>query len=272
MTSDKENQILCKRFQELARMAEYKYMNTFTSFLTLNEVSLFYQKINELPNIPFSIFGGTMDSERKMICFHGEEHLIEHAKRKGSHNEIMLEMDEYQVIYPITCIHISPVSQKFSDDLSHRDFLGAIMNLGIERSVIGDILLEDNEGYVFCEEIIGDYIVEQLRKIKHTNVNCEKIQLKEFQIEPKFIEVFGTVSSVRLDAVISTAFKISRSKITGYIEGGKVFVNGKETVSNSYILKENDIVSVRGMGKFIYAGTAYQTKKGRYSITIRRYD
>ena len=272
MTSDKESQIICNRFQELARAAEYKYMNTFTSFLSLNEVSLFYQKIKELPHIAYSMFGGTLDAERRMICFHGEEYLIEHAKRTGNHNEVILELDEYRDIYPIVCIHISPLNSKFSDDLSHRDFLGAIMNLGIDRSKVGDILLEQNDGYVFCEEVIGDYIIDSLNKIKHTNVSCTKIPFKELKIEPNFIEIQGTVTSVRIDAVIATAFKTSRSGMTGYIEGGKVFVNGKETLSNSYVLKENDIVSVRGMGKFIYVGTTYQTKKGRYSITIKRYN
>lgn len=272
MTRDKESQILSKRFQELARVAEYQYRNTFTSFLNLNEVSLFYQQVKELPQIAYSMFGGTADAERKMICFHGEEYLVEHAKRTGNPNEVALEMEEYRSLYPISCIHIAPLNSKFSDDLSHRDFLGAIMNLGIDRSKVGDILLDENNGYVFCDDMIGDYIADSLNKIKHTNVSCKKIPLREFQFEPKFIEIQGTVTSIRLDAIIATAFKTSRSGITGYIEGGKVFVNGKETLSNSYVLKENDIVSVRGMGKFIYVGTTYQTKKGRYSITIKRYN
>lgn len=272
MTSDKDKLILCKRFIELARMAEYKYMNTFTSFLTLNEVSLFYQTLKEMPDVAYSMFGGTMEAERKIICFHGEAYAVEHAPHTTNRNERVLTIHEYQDIYPIQCIHITPLNQKFSDDLSHRDFLGAIMNLGIERSKIGDILLKENEGYVFCDDVISDYIVDSLVKIKHTNVKGEVIIPTELQIQPNFIEIQGTVTSIRLDAVISTAFKTSRSQITGYIEGGKVFVNGKETLSNSYILKDNDVVSVRGMGKFIFVGTSYQTKKGRYSIQIKRYN
>lgn len=271
MSSEKENQILCKRFVELARSADYKYMNTFTSFLTLNEVSLFYQNVRDLPDVPYSIFGGSIDSERKMICFHGESHQVEHATFTSNHNELTFSLEEYRDIFPIVCIHITPLNQKFSEDLNHRDFLGAIMNLGIERDVLGDIFLKENDGYVFCDEKISDYIVETLTKVKHTNVSCKKIQLEEFNLTPDFIDLTGTVTSVRLDAVISTAFKTSRSQITGFVEGGKVFVNGKETLSNSYQLKENDIVSVRGMGKFLYVGTTYQTKKGRYSIHVKRY-
>jgi len=272
MTSDKESQILCKRFEELARSAEYKYQNTFSAFLSMNEISLFYQFNSGNIVIPYSMFGGALDSERKMICFHGETYRVEDAMTTRNRNERVLSYEEYQEMYPIECIHIEPLNQKFADDLSHRDFLGAIMNLGIERSTIGDILIKENSGYVFCQQGISDYIVTMLEKIKHTNVRCKKIPIEDFNIQPNFIEITGTVSSVRLDSVISTAFKISRSQMIGYIEGGKVFVNGKETLSSSYNLKENDIVSVRGMGKFIYAGTSHQTKKGRYSITIKRYN
>lgn len=272
---EKEELLLCKRFQELATSADYKYSNTFTSFLTLNEVSLFYQKIRELPNVPFSMFGGYLEAERKMICFHGETHRIETAKHVGTYNEIELTVDEMNEMYPICCVQISPVHTKFCDALTHRDYLGALMNLGIDRSKLGDILIDSKEtrqAYLFCDRYIAGYIKDTLVKVKHTNVTCKLVDYDEQEITQDFIEVHGTVSSIRLDAMIAVAFKTSRSSITGLIEGGKVFVNGKETVSNSYILKENDIVSVRGMGKFIYTGSANQTKKGRYSVTIKRYN
>lgn len=272
MTSDKESQILCKRFEELARSAEYKYQNTFSTFLSMNEISLFYQYTANQIGVSYSLFGGTQDAERKMICFHGEDYQLDEGVISRNRNECVLCYDKYQAIYPIECIHIQPLNQKFADHLSHRDFLGAIMNLGIERSTIGDILLKDNEGYVFCQEGISDYIIGSLDKIRHTNVTCDRISMEDFKIQPNFIEISGTVSSVRLDSVIATAFKTSRSQVIGYIEGGKVFVNGRETLSNSYSLKDNDIVSVRGMGKFIYTGMNHQTKKGRYSITIKRYN
>ena len=272
MTIDKESQMLCKRFIELARSAEYKYQNTWSTFLSMSEISLFYENAANEIDVPYSTFGGSMDAERKMICFHGETYLVEDAQTTRYRNERILTYEEYQSFYPIECIQIEPLNQKFADDLSHRDFLGAIMNLGIERTTIGDILLKDNIGYVYCQQGISDYITSSLDKIKHTNVRCRKIPLKDLQIEPNFIDISGTVSSVRLDSVIAAAFKTSRSQMIGYIEGGKVFVNGRETLSNSYNLKENDIVSVRGMGKFIYVGMNHQTKKGRYSITIKRYN
>ena len=88
---------------------------------------------------------------------------------------------------------------------------------------------------------------------------------------PRLQEITGTVASVRLDAVISLAFSSSRSSLMGLIEGGKVFVNGALVTSNGYRLKDGDIISVRTMGKFRYDTTLYQTKKGRYSIRLYRY-
>ena len=84
-------------------------------------------------------------------------------------------------------------------------------------------------------------------------------------------EIQGTVASVRLDAMIALAFSSSRSSMLGLIEGGKVFVNGKMVVSNGHPLKEGDIISVRGYGKFQYEGMGHTTKKGRCSVTVSRY-
>ena len=88
---------------------------------------------------------------------------------------------------------------------------------------------------------------------------------------PKYEEMKGTVPSVRLDTVLSVAWPLSRSKLTAYIEGGKVFVNGKLITSNGYHLKESDRISVRGMGRLTYEGILSQTKKGRYMISVHKY-
>ena len=89
--------------------------------------------------------------------------------------------------------------------------------------------------------------------------------------EPKYEEIKGTVASIRLDTVLSLAFPLSRSKLTAYIEGAKVFVNGKLITSNGYRLKEGDMISVRKMGRILYGGILSETKKGRYLTVVRKY-
>ena len=240
---------------DLANTADNRGICMFSDFLNLNEQNIFYSLKNELPRIKYFTYGGFQDAERKILCFCGN--------------------DQYQekedISFPITCIKVVPPNQRFSDSFSHRDFLGAVLNLGIDRSKVGDILLNENEGYLFVQKTISPFILDQLIKVKHTMVSTSVLLHQDFHYQPKYTEVVGTVSSVRLDSILSVAFHSSRSSLTGLIEGGKVFVNSREVLSNSYSLKENDVVSVRGLGKFIYAGTSYQTKKGRYSVKILLY-
>jgi RNA-binding protein YlmH len=116
-----------------------------------------------------------------------------------------------------------------------------------------------------------EFICEKCTRIRHTPVMIKSISSLEQIITPDFEEITGTVASIRLDSVIGVAFRGSRSSMMGLIEGGKVHVNGKMITSNGYHLKEKDIVSVRGYGKFQYEKMLSETKKGRSRIQINRY-
>ena len=105
----------------------------------------------------------------------------------------------------------------------------------------------------------------------HTTVLAQRILKEEFHYEPKLESIRGTVASVRLDSLLALAFSASRSKLTGQIEGGKVFVNGKLITSNGYQVKEGDIISVRGLGRFRFCEASGRTKKGRISVCINKY-
>jgi RNA-binding protein YlmH len=255
MNLDKDEQILRRRLLDLANTAYTRGICLFSDFLNLNEQNIVTSLKNELPRIKYFAYGGFNDAERKILCFCGNEQVT----------------NQEEINFPIACIQVVPISQKFSDALNHRDFLGAVLNLGLDRSKVGDILINENEGFLFAHTGISSFIVDQLLKVKHTMVNTSIIDQRNFDYKPQFQEIVGTVSSVRLDSILSVAFHTSRSSLTGLIEGGKVFVGGKVVITNSYNLKENDIVSVRGLGKFVYVGTSYQTKKGRYSVKILLY-
>lgn len=102
-------------------------------------------------------------------------------------------------------------------------------------------------------------------------MKCRLTELEGVEYVPRTEAVRGTVSSVRLDSLLPLAFSSSRSRLSGLIEGAKVFVNGKLITSNGYQVKETDLISVRGMGKFRYIGTGGKTKKNRLSVEIERY-
>lgn len=252
---EREEQLLQRRFQDLALMADKREIALFTDFLNLHEQDLLDRMKKELPDIKYFTYGGYLDAERKIICLCGNRYIE----------------DVREIEFPISCLRITPINQKFSDKLNHRDYLGAVLNLGINRSKIGDIIVNEHESYLFCSLSISSFIMDNLLRIKHTVVSTSLMEYKDFIYNPNLKKITGTVSSVRLDSILAVAFKGSRSKLSGLITGGKVFVNSKSILSNSYLLKENDIVSVRGFGKFIFKGVTNQTKKGRYSVEIQLY-
>lgn len=263
MDQRKEELFLRKRFIDLAKSAYHREQCVYTDFLNTNEISIFHSMVQELPDIPYSIWGGYVGAERVMVCYHGNLS----GKRTDISGSEFHDTDQY----PMECVWIRPSNAKYADKLTHRDYLGAILNLGIERFTIGDILVHGMDAYVYCDNTISSYIVSTLEKVKHTKVKLSIKAHDELTIQPEYLQINGSVMSIRLDSVISVAFQTSRSSITDYINGERVFVNGKLITSNSYVLTEGDIISVRGLGKFIYESQGRLTKKGRINITLQKY-
>ncbi len=249
---EKEELLFRKRIQELSRICFQRDIPVHTDFLNLYEQTIFFSLLSSISSVKYQLAGGYKMAERKVVCF------------LPSYEEKLYE-------YPFTCLIARPVNPRFAEELSHRDYLGALMNLGIERSKIGDILIEDKICHIFCMEDMADYLCRELNFVRHTNMVLEPAAIGELSITPKFETVSGSVASLRLDCILALAWQSSRSKMTPYIEGEKVFVNGRMITSNSYLLKEEDIVSVRGFGKFVYRGVETETKKGRLFITLDRY-
>ncbi len=251
MTDDTE--LLKKRFIELANKSYNSGIFVFTDFLGLMEQSAFSEIKKEIRGIPYTAFGGANGSERVMIRF-------------GSAEEL-----GYDVPFPITVIKAEPVSQKFADKLTHRDFLGAILNLGIERSTLGDIAIIDNVGYIFASEDIADYIVQSLTKVKHTDMRLKIVdELPEgelYRTEARRVQANGE----RVDAIIAKVFGLSREDSSSLFRKRLVFVDGKCTENTSYIPKEGEVISVRGHGRMIYRGYDSFTKKGKMNIVVEVY-
>lgn len=251
MTEDLE--LLKKRFIELGRKSFNSGIFTFTDFLGLAEQSAFSEIKKELRGISFTAFGGAIGAERVMIRF-------------GSEEEI-----GYSLPFPIAIIKAEPLSQKYADKLTHRDFLGAILNLGIERDVLGDIVIIDNVGYIFAKEDMAGYIADGLTRVKHTDVKAEITEeLPEgelYRTEKKTVQVSGE----RLDAVVAKVFSLSREEAQSLFKKRLVFADGRQIDSPSYSPKENEKISVRGHGRFIYLGCQSYSKKGKMNTLVELY-
>lgn len=255
---NKEELMLQKRLIELSRLAYNRGIVTFSDFLNLNELNILHSTSKNQFLSQYKTYGGYDFSERQMAAFLPDAFLY-------------MEESEIQNLYPIRIVKITPVHVKFAEELGHRDYLGALLNLGIERSKLGDILVQEKSAYVFVNETLADFIVSELVKVRHTIVLPQIVESAEFIYEPKFEIVKGTVASVRLDSLLSLAYNSSRSKLTGLIEGARVYVNGKLITSNAYHIKDNDIISVRGMGRFQFRQIVSETKKGRYYVELYKY-
>lgn len=249
---NKEEELFQKRLEELAPCAGQRDIVCFTDFMNLNELNIFHNSLQKFSFVKWKTFGGYESAERQMAAF-------------------IPDALSYEWEFPISCLKITPLNKKFAEKLTHRDYLGAILNLGIDRSKIGDIILGEEGTWFFCHNTLSFFLCDEIHRIRHTEVSCmeEESGIPAFSMHRE--SVTGSVSSVRLDSVIALAFKGSRSALTKLIGEGKVFVNGRLVTSNGYGLKEEDIISVRGMGKFKYLGERSRSKKGKILVEIEIY-
>lgn len=250
MADDKDLQHLKKRMVELAQRSYHHGIYTYTPFLGLAQQQALYEIQSELSYAGVDMDGGYPLCERKMVRFGLPEEL------------------GYEGQYPILCLKIEPMTPRFAQQLTHRDFLGAVMNLGIERDTVGDIFVQDKEAFLFCQEGIGAYLAENLHQVSHTNVRCSVTEADKDLKLPAPKEVSLSVSSVRIDSVVSKLYNIARSQSLDLFRAGRVYVNGRMTQNNSYALKEKDAVTVRGFGRFTYIGEQGETRKGKIRIGI----
>lgn len=246
-------ELLKKRFAELAEKCYQKNQFTFTGFLGLADAACFYEMEQELSYVPYTIWGGYEGAERVMIRF-------------GSG-----EMLGYEETFPIACLKISPLSEKFADALTHRDYLGALMNLGIEREILGDILIEEKNAWIFCAQSMSDFISKNLTKVKHTSVLCEISEETPDFSSRDIQEVKIQIPSERIDGIIAKVYKLSRSESAELFRQKKIFVRGRSCENNSRPLKAGDTVSVRGYGKFEYRGETGISRKGKLNVLIGCY-
>lgn len=253
LDSEKEQLQLKRRLRDLADKSYRQNVFTFTGFLGLAELEIYYGMERELDFASPALFGGTEGAERKMIRF-------------GSPEEL-----GYEEAYPISCIYAKPLMLKFAEALSHRDFLGALMNLGIERSCIGDIRIGQEGGYFFCQSSMAAYICENLAQIKHTHVSCAAVeQMEELEADkPEEEEI--QVSSLRIDGCLSKVYRLSRTESLALFQSARVYVDGRLAENNSRLLKAGETVNVRGYGKFVFTGIKYETKKGKLCLGIQVY-
>lgn len=156
--------------------------------------------------------------------------------------------------------------------LSHRDVLGALMSLGIERDRFGDLLVSSDTVKIVCDSKIAEYLMQELTQIGPVGVECKQASLDTIvPKEERCKEISATVASLRVDAVAASGFGFSRSRAASDIAADKMKINWQPVKNASQIVKEGDVLSMRGRGRLEIAEIRGTTKKGRIALTLKRY-
>lgn len=247
--------LLIAKFKDIDRIASSRDITKHTGFLSEAEIADLYAVSHDFSG-SFFLSGGYPEAGRQMAIWNAS---YEDPK------EVTASL--------IACLRFRPLNRKFSDELSHRDVLGALMHLSIERERIGDICLrkEDRSAFIFCEKALSELILSELTRIRHTEVLGEEVPLSACDFRPEFSEEQINVASERLDALVAAVWRVSRSEAAGLISGEKVMVDGRIAGNLSKKIPEGAKISVRGYGKFIYDGFEAESRKGRLFVKIRRY-
>ncbi|MDR7869875.1 MAG: YlmH/Sll1252 family protein [Tissierellaceae bacterium] len=245
---DGEKLTKMRRILDKIEIVINKHIVQSTDFLDPYEVYLGKSILNRFDDINYLEFGGYDNSERMIILIFPNYLDIE-------------DPNEY-----LSCLKV----EGDLESLSHKDYLGALLNLGIKREKVGDILVHNDYGYVIAKEEIGDFILYNLEKIGNRNVNIKSISFSEIEIPPKeYKEVKRFLTSFRIDHVISATYNISRKDSMDIIKRGFVKINWESIDKPAREVKEGDIVSVRGYGRFMIHSIEGLSRKGRFMSNIR---
>ena len=253
---------LAARLSDLAAKTWRQDILTHTNFLTAAEQAFLKDlqrgalSDRRLDPVPVTLWGGFEEAERQCAVF-----LPSYLSEESVPGEI------------VTCLRCRPLQARFADELTHRDFLGALMNLGIEREMVGDILIDSSksEAYIFVMTPLAETVAKELTRVRHTSVAVGEVPFETCAVRPAFEERDGFISSERLDAVAALVYRLSRSKAHKLIADEAVSVDGRLISNAGYVIRAGAKVTVRGFGKFIYDGADGHSKKGRLHAHVRVY-
>lgn len=245
---EQEKLFLAKTAEDVRRAFEGNYAVT-TRFLTPEEQVLAKDcargKVRLFEN------GGYAEAERRMLAFCPD--YVESAE---------------EVDFGIEAVRICTKREP----LEHRSVMGTVLSLGIKREMIGDIVVNGQEAWVFCESTMAEYICRNLDRIGGVSVTCEQMPTDRVTIPPRAFESMEIgVASLRLDAIVAALFRQSRTRASEWIAAGDVSLNHREAKDGSAKVREGDVLSVRRHGKFVIERVVGQTKKGREKVLVKQY-
>lgn len=247
-----ENRDSVARVIDQADQAIKTWEVVLTDFLSPPELVETQQAFSRLTEVQLVAWGGYPQAERQRLGI----------------ARLEVSLDQLQV----TVVVLEIAGNFLFDTATHRDFLGAILGTGIVRDKIGDIIVLGERGAqaIVVPELV-EFLEMNLTQVRSVPVKTQPIDLSELRIrEPKKKELTTVEASLRLDAIASAGFSMSRSKMAELIDGGDVRVNWKDITQPSYQVKSGDLIAIRTKGR-LEVGEVAVTKKERYRVQLTRY-
>ncbi|WMJ23112.1 YlmH/Sll1252 family protein [Paludicola sp. MB14-C6] len=245
----KQDEYLKANISNMVSAAKYKNQVKFTGFLDERQQLIAQQQLSKLRYGNFIFYGGTDNCDRNVLGIFPED--------------IEASFD----MFPIDKIQLSFSNR---NEISHRDCLGSLMGLQLERTCIGDILIDTDKVLFFVMNTISDFILVNLNKVGKVNVTPSLSESCNIEKIDKYEEINGTVASLRLDCIVALLLAKSRTISVETIVSGRVKVNYFDVDNISYIVKPNDVITIRGKGKYIIGDDLKLTKKSRYFIEVKK--
>ncbi len=246
--NDYEKIVKMNRILDKIEIVLNRHIIQNTDFLDPYETHLAQSILNSFPDISYCVSGGYKDAERNIIVLWPDYLNYSHE---------MEAIKSFKLTYA-------------NEELSHKDFLGSLLSLGIIREKIGDILVHKDHAYIILKKEISDFIMYNLEKIKNQRVNISQVGLDQIEVaEIKYKEIQVFVSSLRLDSLISASYNLSRKDSLNIIEAQQVKVNWELIDKPAREVKPGDIISVRRYGRLKLEGVIGYSKRGRVRCLIR---
>ena len=278
-----ENNLFLKNIEEkYERFLDY-YTIMNSDFLTMEQQSMLSGFLRAHRREGVFFYGGYAEAERRQVIFlpdyTGVSEKISALPQLGNEKEenyavcrvLTKYFEENPESSPICLLDvvIPPAEHK---TLGHRDYLGALMGEGIKREKVGDILVHEKGAQIIVASELADYLAENFRQVGSASVFVKKSQISALNsTEIRTISLKFTVSSPRIDNIVSGVFGISRKDAVSAISHGKVFVSGREISKPDFALKGGEKIVLRGKGKAIYNGVTGTSKKGKVYINVEKY-
>ena len=255
---DKDDKILLAQILDKAEMVEKKNKIEYTDFLDLAQIELVQKFINKIKLQNYMIYGGFEQAERKMYVIYPDKF-----------NSVVVEKNLSNIIQIIRIELPDDLKGKYT----HRDYLGAVIKLGIERKKIGDIIVDQNGADIIVDKDVVKFLLDNLgslTRFSKSTISVQNIEdLRPVEIKKEELEII--VSSMRLDNVISELARCSRNKALDIINTERVFINFECETKKTKQVKTGDMITIRGKGRFFVKEIIGQTRSGRTVIKIEKF-